>query len=643
MAEPLRGRFKVVAAIVLAFVMAVPVGLLVGTTRNVEAAPGETTLRIGFLQRVDSLNPYIGLNDASYVLWGLVYDTLMSVGNDLEVVPNLATSWYAVPLTDPEMVANPTYPYGSVWQYNLTNDAWWSDGEPFTADDVVFNINLNAGNYSEMWAYQPYAYFMKDAVKVDDYTVRIHFRERATDIPMAAAYADMISIPMLPKHLLELMTANHIEFVWNGTVAGDPPIVGTGPFMPTLNLWNEYLAGSQITLVRNPNCHWLTDYGKDIHFDKLVLQFYDTAAAMRVAIRYGQIDIAKFPSQEYEYITHQIQSGVFENMAAFNGPSITGYWTDVGFCMNLAGPNPSRLDPVIRHAAAMATNKSYIVENYYLGLGQEGSTLISPANSLWHYEPNASEKYDVNIAAANDLLNASGYPRPAGDSLGIRTCSAASAAVANYWAPGDTPLSYQMLIRREAPEERDIGLYLKSAWRQIGINLDLIIVDEATLAHDVYMYDYDTVIWYWSSDIDPNYQLFVQSNRSWNAWSDNKYFNASYEENYTHSVTAMDPAERQVYVDNCQRTNYLDAPYIILAYVNQTYVWRYDNFTGWGDWIADPGRSADNYWTGNPLWFDLMPVNAPAIPEFSAIIVPVLGTVALLVIAVALRTRRGQT
>jgi hypothetical protein len=38
-----------------------------------------------------------------------------------------------------------------------------------------------------------------------------------------------------------------------------------------------------------------------------------------------------------------------------------------------------------------------------------------------------------------------------------------------------------------------------------------------------------------------------------------------------------------------------------------------------------------------------MPVNAPAIPEFSAIIVPVLGTVALLVIAVALRTRRGQT
>jgi ABC-type transport system substrate-binding protein len=642
MAELLRGRFKVVAAIVLAFVMAVPIGLLVGTAKSAEAAPGETTLRIGFVQRIDSLNPYIGLNDASYVLYGLVYDTLMSVGNDLEVVPNLAISWYAVPLTDPEMVAHPTYPYGSVWQYNLTHDASWSDGTPFTADDVVFNINLNADNYSIMWAYQPYSYFMKDAVRIDDYTVRIHFSERRTGAPMAAAYADMLSTPMLPEHLLSGLTAMQIGFTWNGTFPGDPPIVGTGPFMPTPDLRNEYLAGSAMTLVRNPNCHWLTDYGKDIHFDKLVLQFYDTAAAMRVAVRYGQIDIAKFPSQEYEYITHQIQSGVFENMAAFNGPSITGYWTDVGFCMKNSGPNPSRLDPVVRHAAAMATNKSYIVENYYLGLGQEGSTLISPVNSFWHYEPNASEKYEVDLAAADALLDSAGYKfvNPADT---IRRATSDSFAVKNGLVGAGTNLTYSMLIRREYPEEKDIGMYLQQEWRKIGIDLQLSILDEAALAHDVYMYNYDTVIWYWSSDIDPNYQLFVESNRSWNAWSDNLYFNESYEENYTHSVTAMDLAERQVYVDNCQRTNYLDAPYIILAYVNQTYVWRDDNFIGWGDWAADPGRSVDNSWTGNPLWFDLMPANAPAIPEFSAIIVPVLGTVALLVIAVALRTRRGQT
>jgi peptide/nickel transport system substrate-binding protein len=643
MAEALRGDFKAVVAIVLALVIAVPINILVGTAENAEAAPDETTLRIGFLEKIDSLNPYVGMNDVSHVFYGLVYDALMSVGNDLEVIPNLATSWYAVPLTDSEMVAHPSYPYGSVWQYNLTHDAWFTDGEPFSADDVVFNINLNAGNYTSIWAYQPYSYFMKDAVKVDDYTVRIHFTERVTGIPMAASYADMLSVPMLPKHLLMLMTPSDIGFSWNGTVPGDPPVVGTGPFMPTSDLMNEYLSGSPITLVRNPNCHWLADYGKDIHFDRLDFVFYDDVTAMSLALRNGQIDVAKFPCQGYTSLKDHIGSIGYENLTAFDGPSITGYWTDIGFCMNNAGPNPSRLDPAIRHAAAMATNKSYIVENLYLGLGQEGSTLISPMNSFWHYEPNASEKFDLNLSAANELLNVSGYPRPGGDPGGIRYCSASSAAVTDFGVAEGTLLTYRLLVRREIPEEKYIGQYLQNEWRKIGIDLQIVIVDEATLQAVVYSYVYDAVIWYWSSDIDPNYQLFAQSNRSWNGWSDNKYSSESYEENYTNSVTAMDPVMRQVYVDNCQRTNYLDAPYIILAYVNQTYVWRYDNFTGWGDWAANPGRSIDNCWTGNPLWFDLLPVNTPAIPEFSMLVVPLLGTVVLFVMAMALLNKRERS
>jgi PKD repeat protein len=55
----------------------------------------------------------------------------------------------------------------------------------------------------------------------------------------------------------------------------------------------------------------------------------------------------------------------------------------------------------------------------------------------------------------------------------------------------------------------------------------------------------------------------------------------------------------------------MDSPYIILAYPYQTYAWRNDTFSGWGDWAADPGRSLDNYWTGNQLFFDLQAGNEP--------------------------------
>jgi ABC-type transport system substrate-binding protein len=136
-------RVLVTVAIALTFMFS---GLsIMNPEMNVEAQP-ETILRMGFLTPIDSLNPYVGVNDVSYVFYGLVYDALTCIGNDMETVPNLAKEWWTVPTTDPEMQITGA-PYGSVWQYNLTTDALWTDGEPFTADDVVWNIQLNAKNY----------------------------------------------------------------------------------------------------------------------------------------------------------------------------------------------------------------------------------------------------------------------------------------------------------------------------------------------------------------------------------------------------------------------------------------------------------------------------------------------------------------
>jgi len=46
----------------------------------------------------------------------------------------------------------------------------------------------------------------------------------------------------------------------------------------------------------------------------------------------------------------------------------------------------------------------------------------------------------------------------------------------------------------------------------------------------------------------------------------------------------------------------------MLGELRQTFAWRTDNLTGWGDWAAHPGRSIDATWTGNILYFELEPV-----------------------------------
>ncbi len=593
------------AVLVCATALSVPVAGVFGIVQPSEAAAAdESVLRIGFMQKIDSLNPNIGLTDAAYVFYGLVYDAFHSVGNNLETVGNLATEWRIVPETDPELEESGD-PLGSIWEFNITHNAKWHDGEPFTVDDAVFTINLNANNYDELWAYQPYAYFMDDAVAEDEDTVRVHFYDRESGTPMACAYPQLICIPMLPEHLLRDETPFYVGFEWEG-VFTDPdilPIIGTGPFMATPDIFEEYIDGDHITLVKNPEYHWAIDKGKEVQFDSIVLSFWDDATAMSTALKNGELDAAQFPPQTYQ----SLKTGNYDNITCYDGLKATQYWTEISFNMNEAGPNPSRLDPDIRTAIAMATDKDYIVDQFYLGLAEPGTTLISPVNEAWHYEPTDDEVIQFNIDAANALLDEAGYTDENGD--GMREVTATSRAFTEGWAPLEKPLQYDMMIRSEFPEEQSIANYLEQVWHEIGVDINYRVISEAQLSTEAYAYSYDTMIWYWSADPDPNFMLFCQSAKSWNGWNDNMYTSDAYEENYNLSVTTLDPVERKTYTDNCQRANYQDCGYILLAYVYQTYAWRTDTFEGWGDWEANPGRSLDAFWTGNPLFFDLQAVD----------------------------------
>jgi peptide/nickel transport system substrate-binding protein len=632
---------KVSVAMLITAILAIPVGSFVGIV-GAAAEEEETILRIGFMQKVDSLNLNMGLTDAAYVFYGLVYDALHSVGNDFETVSNLALDWRTVPENDPAMVASGE-PYGSVWEFDITPNAMWHDGEPFTVDDVVFTINLNGVNYNEMWAYQPYAYFMSSAEAVDEDTVRIHFFDRDTGDPMPAAYAELICIPMVPQHMMREMNAFDIAFEWLGVFDdSDPPIVGTGPFMATENIYQEWLDGDQLTLVRNPYYHWGPDKGLYVQFDKLVMYFYDDATAMSLALKTGGLDIAQFPPQTYNAIKTDVQSGDLDDIDTFDGLKCTQYWTEISINKNTAGDNQFRLDPAVRQALAMATDKTYIVDNHYLGLAEEGSTLISPVNEKWHYEPTADELYNFDIEAASQLLEDAGYRYPS-DGATWREVEADSLAAQEMWALVGDKCALEMMIRREFPEERDIAAFLESQWALLGIDLEYEVMDEATLGTMAYSYGYDTMIWYWSADPDPNFMLFSQSIKAWNGWNDNMYTSDAYEENYSLSIMEFDEDQRKVYTDNAQRENYQDAYYIILAYPYQTYAWRTDTFSGWGDWDEDPGRSLDAFWTGNPLYFDLVPdeVQPRDDPPYLLIAAVVGAIVAIVAITMVLKKKGG--
>ncbi len=627
---------RICASVVIAVAIAIPIAAVTDTIiGKAEAAPEGGTLRMGYMQKVDSLNPNVGLVDAAYVFYGLVYDTIQCVDADLNIVGNLVLN----------STVDETYmPYGSAWLMDITQHATWHDGEPVKVEDVVFTVNTMADNFLQMWAYQPYAYYMDGAEKVDEDTLRVYFYDRGSleQEPMSAAYARMICIPVFPKHVVDKMTIGDFGFNWIGATEGqDPPLVGSGPFMATENIIEEFTVGDKITLVKNPNYHWKQEKGLELQFDRLEMRFFNDAYAMALALETGELDIAQFPPSEYLAIKDKVASGELKDIETYDGPKCTQYWTEVAICMGTGGENPSRLDPVIRQAMAHATDKTYIVNNHYLGLADEGSTLIPPVNEQWHYEPTADELYEFDLDLANALLEDAGYRHI--DGSGVRAATADSYAVQASLVPEGTKLSYEMAIRQEYPEERQIAMFLKEQWGEIGIEIVYDIMTEAALGNLVYTYEYDTMMWYWSADVDPMYQLFCQTKASFGGWNDNMYSTPTYEENFRAQVMEFDVEKREEYVDNCQRVHYLDAYYLILAYVYQTYAWRTDNFIGWGDWDAHPGLSADNFWSGAPLYFELEYIGGPAIEiPWLAIGVGMAVIVAAAVAAVVLKKKGGK-
>src|SRR6516162_11237987 len=86
-------------------------------------------LRIGTLEGIDSLNPFVGFNQDAYSTWFYIYPSLVQYDlHTYKFIPNFATSWQ-------------TSPDGLTWTFHLAPSAKWSDGKPLTAADVAWTVN----------------------------------------------------------------------------------------------------------------------------------------------------------------------------------------------------------------------------------------------------------------------------------------------------------------------------------------------------------------------------------------------------------------------------------------------------------------------------------------------------------------------
>jgi len=344
------------------------------------AAHAENTLR--WASRGDALtfDPH-GQNETPTITsLTQVYETLASRDAELNMIPALATSWEIV---------EPT-----IWEFQLREGVTFHEGQPFSADDVVFSIDRARTEPSD---FRSLLTTVTNVEAVSDYVVRIH-----TSQPM----------PLLPANLTNVFIMSGAWAEENGVAlaqdfdAGDENYAvrhanGTGAFV--LELREPDI---RTVMVRNDNWWGLNEY-EPHNIDRIVYTPISNDATRIAALLSGEIDFVLDPPLQDLRRIDSAPTLRTEQVAQIR----TIYFglnqgADELESSNIRGANPFA-DRRVRQAIYQAIDIDAIQSRIMRGLSQPaGIVTPSPVNG-WTPELDTRMPFDPDASRA--LLADAGY------------------------------------------------------------------------------------------------------------------------------------------------------------------------------------------------------------------------------------------
>jgi len=542
-----------------------------GQSTSQNASPGGSgggtatggVVRLGWGGYPDSLNPGNGLLSESYSLYELVFDTPIAVDATGAYVPELATDWS---VSDD----------GLTWTLTIRDDATFHDGEPLTAEDVAYTIQLYRDTLD--FPYLPsYASYFEDIEAPDATHVTLTTAE-----PLGNFEANMVFMYVVPKHIWEsAVSAVPCPSVAPTTGAdpeasAPPPcgalafeneeMIGSGPFK-----LKEATQGESIILDANKD-YW----GTVPAIDGVIFQTITNPDARVTALTTNNIDaITEFPATAVSALRNEPNVNVSIADVAAGGSLRDVFFNIVadedcpegGVCSG----HPALKDVAVRQALAMAFDKQQIVDVATLGTSSLGLSLVPPG--LGDFYASEVADYPFDIDAANAMLDDAGYEDTDGD--GIRECLPSQdcddlTLRFNYADDIDT-----------APREAEL---IAANWEQIGVAVQIQGIDPDTLTENFCcpIFDYDVILWGWGSDPDPAFLLGVAlCTEIDTGFSETGYCNPDYDALYDSQAVETDHDTRVEMIHEMQQILVDDVPYIIPYYQQQIEAWRTDTFTGW--------------------------------------------------------------
>lgn len=606
---------RIVFAGVLALVLIGSAAAVALSALPSRAAPPFRTLRIGEAgMQIVTFNPMlITLTDEFVVVYN-VYSTLVTWNKSSGSMPDLAYSW--------SLAAD-----NVTWTFHLVHNAYFVDptnpgdrSHPVTSADVVYTYNLQKNLTGS--GFYPYVTEIRGLSAPDPFTVQI-----ITYRPSAVMYATLATVPILPQYVWSTVP-NPLRY--------SPKFpIGSGPvYYDTTNS----TLGSLVIFRRSPSYYGPAYYCRQVRPDEIRYFNYASSALMVNDFLAGTSSLDAIEGIDPAAYLTSLGSwsprwGVDEGFVGEFSVNVMTPAIRAAYAQFRNGQNNLvLLNQTVRTAIAMSINKTALLRDALLGLGNLADSLV-PDSNPWHYPIPPSELFKFNTTAARALLNAAGWAYDSTGALNPGATPLYQKGASNntvYW-----PLTFRFYTLNTAPEWQVAAIDINGWLSQAGIQTttitgtpgySLLSVNQMSTAwlqgnYDLWFWD-----WVFGPHSDPSLDILeVETTMAIGPTSDNFYSNSTYDGLYNESLVTLDPVARRNLTNTMQEMIYRYASYILPYYRFNLFaaldpsspsIGSQARWTDWGNWSRDAELAPDS--SLPDLWFQVEPVDnrAPMIQSF---------------------------
>jgi len=407
----------------------------------------------------------------------IVYDGLVRFSPDGSTIePRLIESWES----------NEDF---TTWTIHMREGAKWSDGAPFTADDILFwyeDILLNPDLTPSLPKWMQNADGSPVVVsKVDDYTVTWNYASANTTLMMELANqdgGDKFYAVFQPAHYLKQFHAKYADADELATMVADASFQtwnelfstrknpAENPERPVMAAWmpTSRVSDEVLVLKRNPYFVGVDAEGNQLpYIDEIQFKFFQDTQALNLAAIAGDLDLQErhMIMGNYPVLKENELAGKYR---VITWPTFGG--SDAAITFN----QTYNKDPIVaellqskdfRIALSHAMDREQIKESVFLGLGEARQPVPAPWHPYYPGDEYAFKYTEYDTDLANELLDGLGLTER--DAEGFRLDK------------NGNPFSIEISVVPNFANWPDVAQMVAADWQEVGVRTIVQIRERA--------------------------------------------------------------------------------------------------------------------------------------------------------------------